>query len=781
MLAAALKKAFHSAMAGRCQERAGLSETAIPLSVFLPVVSCRRGEFFLRGLFEPLGYRVDARSLALDSTEPSWGDSRFFSLTLSHCLPLKDLLAHLYLLLPVLDGRKHYRVAVPDVEKILRYGEGWLFRHPAREVILWRFLQGRDRLLQAVQDRLPPQLPERELGASEQMPFPELVGLNEQRIRTVLEVLLQSVSGSVVDLGCGEGRLLQHLLKHNQFHQILGIDVSGAALAKAAQRLALDSDRSGRVEIRQGSLFYRDSRYRAFDAAVAVEVIEHLEPNRLACFEEALFGFARPGLVLITTPNFEYNARLFWILPGHFRHSDHRFEWTRQQFAQWAAALAARRGYDVRCLPVGPEHSEFGAPSQMAVFTRQDSLPGAVKIHTLPSLDALVGGCRVESAMGRVRLDERGASRALELMSRFGVDPRWLIYLPGLVPPPAASVHPDFLEHPKEAFDYFRKAGCHRVVCREKPMGTRVVLVLCRSQAAAERRFGISGRGACYTASGRPFLQEDAELFDQLHGVFESVAFWEEYRTDWVCLECVMLPWVGRAEGLFKYRYASLATAAEADLAAAREAVAFRGAALETQQDALAEGLARVAKFQDIYRKGAAQRIDTPDCRLMPVALLAVEGANYTGKDPLWQASRLEAICRYTARLQAPKWRRVDLEDESSMKEAVGWWEALTDSGAAGMVVLPECSQSSLGQHVSGSRQIQPALQVRGREFLRLIYGPEYTLPHLLQRLKQRRTLLKRNIALRQHVLNQEALNRFLSGEALDRVHECVFAALGLK
>ncbi len=378
LLSVAIADVFRSALAGRSHERPELVEESLPLEATLAAIPCRGGEAVLRRLFAPMGYAVTAQGYPLDERFPVWGASPYWTLTLTGRQRLQDLLRHLYVLIPVLDDDKHYWVGDDEVEKLLRHGEGWLAAHPERQFIADRYLKHRRRLVDTAVARLtegeggvddgPGALPESLLPAAE-----PVLSLHQQRLTAVLAVLQGSGARRVLDLGCGEGRLLQLLLADPPFTEIVGLDVSARALETAAERLRLDRRPEGqreRLQLLQGSLTYRDRRLAGYDAAAVVEVIEHLDPTRLTSFERVVFEHARPGLVVITTPNIEYNALFPGLPAGRLRHRDHRFEWTRAQFQAWAEDIGNQYGYTATCRPVGPEDPDPGAPSQMAVFRR---------------------------------------------------------------------------------------------------------------------------------------------------------------------------------------------------------------------------------------------------------------------------------------------------------------------------------------------------------------------------------------------------------------------------
>jgi 3' terminal RNA ribose 2'-O-methyltransferase Hen1 len=377
-MSVALAKTFSTAMSGRSKERPELADTQIPFEVYLPVVPCRGGEVVLRRLFEPLGYEVEALAIPLDATFPDWGDSRYLAVRLRGTTKVKDLLEHLYVLLPVLDDDKHYWVGAEEVDKLLRRGGEWLATHPDRDLIANRYLRHDRQLTREAVSRLQeddPLDPDEvaEAHDEEEAAVEKPLSLNEQRLDAVVRAISDAGARRVLDLGCGEGRLVRALLKSTSVDYVIGLDVSHRSLEFAARRLNLDTmapRQRARVELLQGSLTYRDRRLEGFDAAAVVEVIEHLDPSRLGSFERAIFSYARPSYVVLTTPNAEYNVR-FETLPGDtLRHRDHRFEWTRSEFSAWASDIAERNGYEVLISPIGPVDDEVGPPTQMAVFSR---------------------------------------------------------------------------------------------------------------------------------------------------------------------------------------------------------------------------------------------------------------------------------------------------------------------------------------------------------------------------------------------------------------------------
>ncbi|WP_335939229.1 3' terminal RNA ribose 2'-O-methyltransferase Hen1 [Streptomyces sp. PTD5-9] len=383
LLSVAMSTVFKSALRGVCQARPERARTPLPLRIVVPALPARGGPELVRRLFGPLGWRsLEAVAVPLDERFPEWGDSRYVRLVLEGEMRLADALRQLYVLLPVLDDAKHYWVAPDEVDKLLRAGEGWLAAHPEQKLITQRYLSRRRSLtLQAARRLELVRLAESddldvehvdnavdETVDTEERPVP----LAEQRRTAILDALRAAGARRVLDLGCGQGQLVQALLKDVRFTEIVGVDVSVRALTIAARRLKtarMGERQAARVTLQQGSLTYTDKRLQGYDAAVLSEVVEHLDPPRLPALEYAVFGSARPRTVLVTTPNAEYNVRWETLPAGHMRHGDHRFEWTRAEFRDWARGVAGRHGYGVEFLPVGPDDPEVGPPTQMAVFT----------------------------------------------------------------------------------------------------------------------------------------------------------------------------------------------------------------------------------------------------------------------------------------------------------------------------------------------------------------------------------------------------------------------------
>ena len=373
-MSVALSKAFSTAMNGTCNAKPELVDIEMDFKVKMSVVSASKGgEILIRNLFEPLGYNVDLERHPLDEKFESWGDSKYFTVELQNKLKLKDLLSHLYVMLPVLDNDKHYYVNQDEINKLLDKGKGWLETHPEKEQITKRYLINLKSLTRQALDLLSEEklVSEGDIVEESTEEKKKFESLHDKRLDFVLEKAIELGAKKVVDLGSGEGKLIRRLLKSKQFENILGMDVSYSELLKAKDRLHYNDmppKQKERLELIQGSLIYRDDRLRGYDLATVIEVIEHMELNKLPAFERVLFEFARPKAVILTTPNSEYNKTFEKMDEGTLRHHDHRFEWNREEFKAWAENVAAKYKYKLEILPVGDVHEEFGAPTQMGIF-----------------------------------------------------------------------------------------------------------------------------------------------------------------------------------------------------------------------------------------------------------------------------------------------------------------------------------------------------------------------------------------------------------------------------
>ncbi len=398
-----------------------------------------------------------------------------------------------------------------------------------------------------------------------------------------------------------------------------------------------------------------------------------------------------------------------------------------------------------------------------------------------------VSGKRIlTTGFGRsVTVHEENAAAALEVMSRFAVDPRWLIYLPPTMSPSETSERDGFLEHPAEAFAHYRAAGVEKAVCEEKHMGSRAVLVVCRDREAARRRFGLESdnAGVIFTRTGRPFFPDgtlEAEVLERLRQAMTASGFWAELETDWACIDAELMPWSLKAETLLRNQYAAMASAARQGLdetVGLLERAAARGVATSALAADFAARRDMVADYTAAYRHYCWPVASIADVKLAPFHLLATEGAVHSDKDNVWHMETLAKIARQDeAVLIATPYKLVDLADAESEAEATAWWSGLTEAGGEGMVVKPFDFV-----HRTAKGPLQPAVKCRGREYLRIIYGPEYSRPEHLARLRQRGLGKKRSLAMREFALGLTALERFVAGEPLRRVHECVFGVLALE
>jgi protein phosphatase len=400
------------------------------------------------------------------------------------------------------------------------------------------------------------------------------------------------------------------------------------------------------------------------------------------------------------------------------------------------------------------------------------------------NIDDVIGKRVVQTRLaGNLTIAELNAAAALEVMSRFAIDPRWLIYLPPTMSPAEASNRLDLLEHPEDVFAYYRTEGVERVVCEEKHMGSRAILVVCRDEETGRERFGVEAAGAAYTRTGRALFDDrelQAKVLNRLQAAVTAAGLWEELDTRWILLDCELMPWSAKAQGLLRGQYAAVGAAARVGLSAAVEALASAAVCVPDAQPLLARALQRrelIDKYVNAYRQYCWPVQTVDDLKIAPFHLLASEKRVHIDRDHAWHMDRLARIAAADPSLVlATAHHVVDLNDDAQVEAAYTWWSELTAGGSEGIVVKP---LAFLAQGRRGT--VQPAIKCRGREYLRIIYGPDYTEAENLTRLRRRGLAKKRSLAFREFALGTEGLERFVSLEPLRRVHECAFAVLALE
>ncbi len=434
-----------------------------------------------------------------------------------------------------------------------------------------------------------------------------------------------------------------------------------------------------------------------------------------------------------------------------------------------------------------PAARTYAEPARPLLASSASSLSQQQREDDVLDLADVSGKRIVATQLHRnVTIRNANATAALEVMSRFAANPKWLVYLPPTMSPSETTAHDGYLEYPTEAFAYFRMHGVPNVVCEEKHMGSRAVVVICRDEAAARRRFGVvdDGSGIVYTRTGRRFFDNAAmegELLAILSRALDRSGFWDRLSTTWAVLDCELMPWSAKAQALIRQQYAAVSAAASggvADAVGALRAAAARTPTAEALADRFEERAAMITRYTDAWRRYCWPVTSVSDLRLAPFHVLATEGTLHTAKDHRWHLDQIGSMCAADESrvLFSTAHRVVDLSDQESEANATAWWEQMTGEGGEGMVIKP---MAFIARGARGL--VQPAVKCRGREYLRIIYGPEYTLREHLDRLRQRGLSAKRALALREFALGIEGLERFIRGEPLRRVHECVFGVLALE
>lgn len=379
-MSVAISNVYGQTLNGKCKLRPDLIETQFPITVKLSALPCRGGEDLLKRLFEPLGYEINSIGYELDEKFPYWGMSAYYTVILKNKITIKELLTHLYVLIPVLDNQKHYYVDKAEIEKLLNRGKGWLESHPEKEFITRRYLKYKTSYAVEALKRLIEINPAEDSDIDDEVKGYEItlerkLKLNDQRYGTILSILKAENVKTIIDLGCGDGKFLKTIINEHQFSKIVGMDVSIRSLEIAKEKLHLESlpkIKQEKISLFQGSLLYRDKRIEGFDAVTVIEVIEHLDEPRLKAFERVVFEFSHARLIIITTPNREYNILWEGFDENKLRHNDHRFEWARKEFIDWSNAISDKYGYSVRFIPIGDQDPEHGSPTQAAIFVRED-------------------------------------------------------------------------------------------------------------------------------------------------------------------------------------------------------------------------------------------------------------------------------------------------------------------------------------------------------------------------------------------------------------------------
>ena len=436
-------------------------------------------------------------------------------------------------------------------------------------------------------------------------------------------------------------------------------------------------------------------------------------------------------------------------------------------------SVAAARVY---CEPVKP----IALPAVTTPLTAQQQFDDVLDI-------ADVLGKRIISTrlQNNITIKAENAIAALEVMSRFAANPKWLIYLPPTMSPVATSKQPGLLEHPAEAFSYYQQQGISTVICQEKHMGSRAVVIVCRDESTAKRRFGILNNsiGICYTRTGRHFFNDrdlETEFLDHINAALTISNFWDKFQTNWVCLDCELMPWSAKAQELLQKQYAAVGTASNSAFAEAiknLEQASQRGVEVNDLLSRYQERSQLAHQYVKAYQRYCWPVKSIYDFKLAPFHILATEGTVHADRNHYWHMAQISQICQADPELLlATAYKTVQIADLQSQLAGIEWWEKLTDAGGEGMVVKPmEFTVKN------NKRLVQPAVKCRGKEYLRIIYGLEYSLPEHLEKLRSRGLSGKRSLALREFALGIEALERFVAGAPLRQVHECVFGVLAME
>lgn len=805
--AVAMSKVFSSAINGKCGDRPELVEAEWDFEVSVAAIRSPRGVSFVHDLFAPFGWTVACRNWQYEGAYlPETQDSAYQTLTLVGRSTIKRLLQALYVLLPVLDGSKHYDVEDAEVLKLLKHGSEWLPTHPERRRIVSRYLGHRPELRKkadaALEALLPPQDELEEQIVVDAGPSPdaevERGGLNGKRIKAVSAQVMKFNPLSVLDIGCGSGRLLETFI--GEVPTLIGLEIdavqrdrAGRWMSKKRRAVAkareIDIDTLPKVEIIAGSVTLRNPALKDIDVVTLVEVIEHVEPWELPRLEANIFGHIRPRAVVVTTPNRLYNVQ-YGLEEGELRHHDHRFEWTSGEFFAWATRVAKDYGYEwTSSSGIGDHAEDLGYPTNMVVLERRTEKP-LIEVPEIPEVSEVLGPREIHAMGVPIKLSKERSLAALYELTKHPVDVRFLIYIPPTMSPVEAANGEDFceyLERPEQAFDYFGYRGIKEVVVETKHMGSRAVVIVGQNEEAIERSFGVpNSLGTIYSRTGKRMLDPDREqeVLRRVRDDLNKASFFERYGTGWVALDCEIMPWNLAGGGGLVRRFANVQVAANAALSLAmNEANLHLHRQVKVSDEAFAAAddlryviLNRQRAIESYGRAFQHYCWSCQDIDAIKIAPFHILGSDFRLWDDMDHIAHMEILngCAGDV-LQATEYHLVRLgtDDENFI---ITRWLDLTEAGGEGMVF-----KARNWHYMEQEVPPQPALKVRGREYLRIIYGPFYLEPHNMSRLRSRNTKSKRWLARQEYLLGLEGIRRFARGESDARVFECVVGVLGLE
>lgn len=780
-MSVALMHLFRTAVGGKCKDKPGLEAQKIPLEINIPIMTCKGGEEVFRKLFEPLGWNVDCKEY--DFKNYMWGKSKYVKSTIRGDFTVSDAISHLYIMIPVCDGDKHYYVGETEIEKLVRIGGTWLESHPMKRMIIDRYLDYRKSLVSEAEDKLSSD--EEILEKYKEKEEKEhKKSLYDARLDYVIKSLKERNVESIIELGCGEGKVLRAISSHPSLSskKIAGLDVSLRSLSHAKHRLR----KTENISLFHGAATYKDGKIKDFDAVLLVEVIEHQEKSALPRLEDVVFGFARPRIVIVTTPNKDYNKN-FGLSDEKLRHRDHRFEFSIEEFDNWCEKIKDKFKYNYEKTTISQNEEEAIGPSFGVVFTRIEHSnvrcpESLINIHDV--LDKRMVSTELD---GDVSWRNIQASVALEQIARFSVDPNWLIYLPPTMSPcETAPEDSEFLERPREAFDYYRNHGVSKVVCQIKHMGSRMISIVCKDSETAKKKFGSDDKlGVCYSRLGRPFFVDqniESQIIDELRTQMTNTGMWKSLDTNWVVFDGELMPWSAKAKDLIIKQYATVGLSGQTSLENLKSEIEkFSKRNIDVKElptlDKLDERLFFLKKYDEMYNRYCWKLNGIKGLKYAIFHVMASEGKVHTDKTNLWHIRNGNALALESNIVFPTDCYLInDLNSEKETSFAIAWWNDMTTRGDEGMVVKPMNFVEK-----RENRLIQHSLKCRGKDYLRIIYGPEYTDKANIDRLRQRSVFHKRKKASQEFALGIEALNRFVKGEPLSKIHECVFGIVALE
>lgn len=795
-----ISKVFSSCLSKKC-EKLELIEKDWNIEIEIASLKGNRmSKDTIIKLFSDLNYEVELEQLEYNSNF-DWGLSNNYNLTLKHTnITMFDLFSQLTVLIPVINPEKHFQVDHSTLQSFLNKTESWLKNHPMQDLIINRYLDNDKKLTELAKDSIDStntfiEVSEDALEKKE--------SLGQKRYNKFIEILEKNNIQTFVDMGCGDGKLIRKALEHkvndeNYFSSIIGCDVATRTLSYVSRKIK--NNNYTEVNLITSSLLYKDPRLLNQDALIFSEVIEHIEPEKHELVLNNIFHFYYPEMVVFSTPNKDYNV--VYELGDKLRHKDHRFEWSKEEFQTWINNILENYpSYEVLEKGfIGEEEKDLGGSSQYVVFKKRkniskDLAKNQMLVNHFPmtkgiDLSKILKDKKIPTRFGDViEIKNKNNLEPLHNLSRFSIPFESLIYIPPTMSPVESGSHENYLEYPTDAFNYYKsKVGVNEVICETKHMGSRGLILVCKDNYTAKKLFNSKNIGVAWTRSGYRFFDNDTEkeVMETLHKALTEANIWERLNTTWILLDTEIMPWNFKGEyGLIVKQYADIGCSGKNTLHKSKTSIDNYVSTKDKPSDNILnlkklydERYSCIEKYIDSYSNYIWKINSFKDLKIAPFHILATSHKVYNEQNHIWHLETIKTIVEKDTSgiLTNTDYYLVNLNNETEKANVCKIWEDKTNFGAEGMVIKP---LNFMPKDINGN-YVQPAIKCRGKEYLRIIYGAEYTLPNTFPRLRKRNVKRKRYLAINEFLLGLEGLSRFVDGNSLEDFHECIFGTLSL-